>query len=162
MDHLFTPWRYSYVSRSKADAHEPCILCRLAAADPGEDQQHFVLHRAQHHYLVLNSYPYATGHLMIVPYLHAAKLADLEPAALCELSLLAARAQTLLEQVYQPEGLNLGMNIGRCAGAGLADHLHLHAVPRWCGDTNFMAVTGETRVLPEDLDQTWRRLHGRF
>jgi ATP adenylyltransferase len=160
MDHLFTPWRYAYVTARKPDA--VCVLCRIGTEAPSDDEGAFVLHRALHHFLVLNIYPYNTGHLMIVPYAHAARLSDLHPEALGEMFDLAARAEKALEDAYRPEGINLGMNLGACAGAGIADHLHLHLVPRWSADTNFMTVSGETRVLPEDLATTWRKLRGRL
>ena len=160
MDHLFTPWRHAYVSNPRPE--EGCPLCGLASAEPSRDAASFVLQRARHHFLVLNIYPYNTGHLMIVPYLHVARLSALPTDSLQEMVDLAARAEKVLEDVYRPEGINLGMNLGRCAGAGIANHLHLHLVPRWSADTNFMTVSGATRVLPEDLGETWRRLQGRF
>jgi len=161
MDHLFSPWRFDYVSRPDKET-EGCVFCGLGRADVSEDEAGFVLHRGQHHYSVLNLYPYTSGHLMIVPYEHQAKLAELSAESLAELTSLAARVEALLDEVYKPDGINLGMNLGECAGAGIADHLHLHAVPRWCGDTNFITVTGRTRVLPEDLHETWRKLRERW
>jgi ATP adenylyltransferase len=160
MDHLFRPWRYAYVTSERAETG--CILCDLAASDSSEDGSTFILHRTSHHYLVLNIYPYNTGHLMIVPFLHVARLADLPREALEEMLVIAARAEVVLDEVYRPDGVNLGMNLGRSAGAGIADHVHLHLVPRWAADTNFVTVTGETRVLPEDLHETWRKLYQRF
>ena len=160
MDHLFTPWRYAYVSN--AQSSRGCVLCGLASSESSRDEESFILERAQHNFLVLNIYPYNTGHLMIVPYLHVAQLAALPSESLDEMFLLASRAERVFEEVYRPEGINLGMNLGRCAGAGIADHLHLHVVPRWSADTNFMTVVGATRVLPEDLHETWRKLRGRF
>lgn len=160
MDLLFRPWRYAYVSAARSE--HGCVLCRIAAGSMQEDPEHFVLSRRGHHYVVLNAYPYNTGHLMIVPYAHVASLAELAPAALTELAELAQRAEAALRDAYHPEGFNLGMNLGISAGAGIADHLHLHVVPRWGGDTNFMSVTGESRVLPEGLQETWTRLAGRF
>ncbi len=160
MDHLFTPWRYAYVSTPRPT--EGCVLCHLASQEPAEDEESFILQRTPHHFLVLNIYPYNTGHLMIVPYLHVARLSALPAESLKEMFDLAARAEKVLADVYRPEGINLGMNLGKCAGAGIADHLHLHVVPRWSADTNFMTVAGETRVLPEELSETWRRLEGRF
>ena len=159
MDHLFTPWRYAYVTRPR---EEGCVLCRLAGSEPSEDQGTFVVHRAQRNFIVLNIYPYNTGHLMIVPRLHVDRLAALPPDSLQEMFSLAVRAEAVLEEVYRPEGINLGMNLGRCAGAGIEDHIHLHLVPRWAADTNFITVAGRTRVLPEDLAETWRKLRGRF
>jgi len=160
MEHLFSPWRFQYVSQTKDE--QGCVFCRIASADATEDQTHFVLHRGEHHFLVLNIYPYTTGHLMIVPYVHESRLSALHPEALNEMAALSARVERLLIDVYRSEGINFGMNLGHCAGAGIEDHLHLHAVPRWCGDTNFMTVTGNSRVLPEGLQDTWTKLHGRL
>ena len=159
MESLFTPWRYPYVTGHE---EEGCVLCRVAATEEEQDESVFILHRARHHFVVLNIYPYTSGHLMIVPYQHHARLSDLSPAALAEMAALAARAEQVLEEVYRPEGINMGLNLGRCAGAGIIDHLHLHALPRWCGDTSFMTVTGGARVLPEELSQSWQKLYGRF
>jgi len=160
MEHLFSPWRFRYVTQPKGE--NGCVFCRIVESNPAEDETHFVLLRADHHFVVLNIYPYTTGHLMVVPYQHEASLSRLSQEALGELAQLAARAERLLIDVYRAEGVNLGMNLGQCAGAGIQEHLHLHAVPRWCGDTNFMTVTGRTRVLPEELRETWRKLHGRI
>ncbi len=160
MDFLFTPWRYAYVSSSPAKAE--CVLCRLGACDPDRDADAFVVARADHNYLVLNLYPYNTAHLMVVPYRHAARLSALEQVSRREMFDLATRAEEVLEEVYRPHGINIGMNLGACAGAGIADHLHVHVVPRWSGDTSFMTVLGETRVLPENLAESWRKLRERF
>jgi ATP adenylyltransferase len=160
MQHLFSPWRFQYVTQSKQQ--EGCVLCRLGAADPEQDEAGLIVHRGEHHFLVLNLYPYTSGHLMIVPYEHLARLSELSDAARNEMITLAAALERLLGEVYRPEGINLGMNLGECAGAGIIEHLHLHAVPRWCGDTSFMTVTGRTRVMPEDLHDTWRKLHGKL
>ncbi len=156
MDRLFTPWRYAYVTGPKTDGE--CVLCAIGAAAPEQDASLFVLRRASRHYLVLNIYPYNPGHLMVVPYRHVGRLSDLDTEARGELLDLAASAERALERVYRAEGLNVGLNLGKCAGAGLDGHLHLHVVPRWGGDVNFMTVTGETRVIPEDLAETWRKL----
>ena len=111
---------------------------------------------------MLNIYPYTTGHVMIVPYDHVARLEALTSRALAEIGQLAQRVERVLTEIYRPHGINLGMNLGRCSGAGIAEHLHLHVLPRWCGDTGFITITGGTRVMPEDLGETWRKLHGRF
>lgn len=160
MDRLFRPWRYAYVTRERES--ESCVLCEIGRAPGAEDERRFVLHRAEHHFVVLNVFPYNSGHLMVVPYRHSARLADLPPDALSELARLAARSEDVLGTVYGPSGLNLGMNLGAAAGAGIDAHLHLHVVPRWTGDANFMSVAAETRVLPEALEDAWRKLHGRF
>ena len=160
MDRLFSPWRYAYVTSQKAEGG--CALCRLGAADSSADEAGFVVARARHLFVVLNIYPYNSGHLMIVPYRHAPRLSALDDDVLHELIRLAARVEEALEDAYHPDGINFGMNLGQSAGAGIADHVHLHAVPRWAGDTNFMTVAGETRVLPEALRATWQRLRGRI
>ena len=146
-----------------------CVFCNMLAAikygvakgmsQAEADRAAYIVYRGEHNFLVLNAFPYNSGHLMIVPYEHQAQLDTLpEPTAL-EIMRLARRAETALRSVYTPDGLNLGLNLGESAGAGVAHHLHLHAVPRWSGDTNFMSVVGETRILPEMLDDTWERVH---
>jgi ATP adenylyltransferase len=160
MEHLFSPWRFKYVT--EAQEEKGCELCRIAAVDSSKDESVFIIHRAEHHFLVLNIYPYTSGHLMIVPYEHRSRLADLSSEALIEFSSLAARVEKVLTEVYRPEGINMGMNLGQCAGAGIIEHLHMHAVPRWTGDTSFMTVVGATRVIPEDLHETWRKLRERL
>jgi len=159
MDYLWTPWRYQYVT--KVDAPLGCIFCE-AAADPAEDKEHLVVYRATRNLILLNRFPYTSGHVMVVPFEHAATLEDLPDETLVELIRLARLAEMQLRSEYRPDGLNLGFNIGRSAGAGIAGHVHLHALPRWTGDTSFMTSVGETRVLPEDLDTTWDRLRRAF
>jgi ATP adenylyltransferase len=158
MDYLWTPWRYQYVTKTG----EPgvCVFC--AAPEAADDARTLVVYRGAHNFVILNRYPYSSGHLMVVPYAHVATLADLSEDALAETIQLARRAEKHLRAVYHPDGLNLGMNIGKSAGAGIAGHLHLHVLPRWTGDTNFMTVVGETRVVPEALEATWERLHAAF
>lgn len=158
MDHLWSPWRYQYI-RGEAKT-EGCIFCTLP--DLGDDRAALIVARAAHNYIVLNRFPYTSGHVMIVPYAHAATLAHTTPAALQEMMLLAQAAEQRIQQVYQPHGMNIGMNLGESAGAGVAGHIHLHVVPRWRGDANFLSTIGETRVLPEDLTVTWDRLHQAF
>ncbi len=158
MDYLWTPWRYQYIS-SVGDPCE-CVFC--AAARSERDEENLVVHRALHNFVILNRFPYTSGHVMVVPYQHVATLEALPEEALAELMLLGRDCEKVLRQVYRPEGLNLGMNLGRCAGAGIAGHLHLHALPRWTGDSNFMTVVGETRVVPEDLSVTWEKVRRAF
>lgn len=158
MDHLWTPWRYQYISH--ADDNAECVFC--VAARPADDRARLVVHRGAHCYVLLNRYPYTSGHIMVAPYAHLASLAELPEATAGELMTLARRAEMALRAAYSPEGLNLGINLGKCAGAGVAGHLHLHALPRWTGDANFMTTVGETRVLPEDLDVTWEKLSRAF
>ncbi|HEV2176439.1 MAG TPA: HIT domain-containing protein [Terriglobia bacterium] len=162
MDHLWTPWRYRYVSETVKGA--PCVFCRMAA-ETGRDRENFVVHRAGKNFVVLNLFPYTSGHAMVVPYAHAASLtslAELDSEALREMMTLARDLEGALQALYRPEGYNFGMNLGCAAGAGIADHLHLHFLPRWSGDTNFMTVVGETRLLPEDLSVTYDKLSGFF
>jgi ATP adenylyltransferase len=158
MDYLWTPWRYQYVTAT--GAKDECIFC--AAAQASDDKKALVVYRAQRNFLILNRYPYTIGHLMVVPYEHAPNLQGLADETLMELILLARDCEKRLTALYRPDGLNLGMNIGRSAGAGVADHFHLHALPRWTADANFMTAIGETRVLPEDLATTWERLSAAF
>ena len=132
------------------------------AADTGHDEQWLVVFRGQHNFLVLNRYPYTSGHLMIVPYKHCADLAGISAEAAAELMELTRAAEKRLGVLYRPHGLNIGMNLGESAGAGIAGHIHMHVVPRWTGDANFMSVTGETRVLPEELGVTWKRVRAAF
>ena len=138
-----------------------CIFC-VAQANPDDDEKNFVLHRASHNFVILNLYPYVSGHLMIAPYAHLGEF-DLAPKEITdEMMDLAKRCQAALREVYRPEGFNLGMNLGRAAGAGVADHIHMHIMPRWVGDTNFMTTVADTRVLPEDLPTTYRKLLAKF
>ena len=159
MDYLWSPWRFSYLTA--ANKPEGCIFCAMAA-DTEHDEQWLVVFRGQHNFLVLNRYPYTSGHLMIVPYAHSADLAGISAEAAAELMELTRGAEKRLCALYQPHGLNIGMNLGESAGAGIAGHIHMHVVPRWTGDANFMSVTGETRVLPEELGVTWKRVRAAF
>jgi ATP adenylyltransferase len=156
MDYLWSPWRYRYIST--ADPSDACIFCAKIAENT--EERNFIIHRARKNFVILNLYPYTSGHLMVVPYEHVATLEEAGADTLVELIELTRRAEVCLRSVYHPKGINLGMNIGECAGAGVAGHIHMHVVPRWPADANFMTVTGETRVLPEDLDTTYSRLRG--
>ena len=157
MDRLWTPWRFNYISKAPASA--ACVFCSKHTDE--RDADNLIVHRAALNFVILNLYPYNTGHLMIAPYEHVATLEALAPAAAAEMMRLAQRAEALLRARYSAPGINLGMNIGSCAGAGVAGHLHLHVLPRWPGDANFMSTVGETRVLPENLTATWEKLrHG--
>ena len=138
-----------------------CIFC-AAQKNPAEDENNFVLHRGAHNFVILNLYPYITGHLMIAPFAHIGELDSAPKEVTDEIMDLAKRCETALREVYHPDGLNLGMNLGRAAGAGIADHIHLHIMPRWTGDANFMTTVGETRVLPEDLSTTYQKLREKF
>ena len=154
MDHLFTPWRYKYVTNAAKD--ESCVFCTLLGEK--DDAKSLIVERGAKNFIVLNRYPYTAGHVMVVPYAHEAELSGVDAATLSEMMLLAQSVQRALAAAYKPEGYNLGMNLGRCAGAGVASHLHLHILPRWVGDTNFMTTAGETRHIPEDLLQTYEKL----
>jgi ATP adenylyltransferase len=154
MDYLWTPWRYRYIAGTSK--HDRCIFCDALAAN--NDEQTLVVLRADKNFVILNRYPYTSGHVMVVPYAHVADLAAAEPDALSEMMHLAQRVQVALRETYHPEGYNIGMNLGRAAGAGVIGHLHLHVLPRWAGDSNFMTVVGETRVEPETLATTYDRI----
>lgn len=160
MDYLWSPWRYRYVSQ--AQKGDGCPFCQKVAQDSAQDRENLVLFRGQHSFVLLNLFPYTTGHAMVIPYAHLAELDRLPPETLVEMMGLAQRLHAALKESYHPEGYNLGMNLGTCAGAGVADHLHLHVLPRWTGDANFMTVVGETRVQPEDLLATYDKLARSF
>ena len=132
------------------------------AANPDQDTANFVVHRGEHSFVVLNLYPYITGHLMVVPYLHTSEFDAVAKEITDEMMDLTKRAQTALRAVYSPSGFNMGMNLGSAAGAGIADHLHIHLLPRWTGDTNFMTTVGESRVIPEALEVTYQKLRQKF
>jgi ATP adenylyltransferase len=156
MDYLWSPWRFRYVSQ--ANTTGACIFCEKAGAEPSRDRENLLLYRARSNFILLNLYPYTTGHSMVIPYAHIASLEEVEPATLAEMMELARRLLGALRDCYHPEGYNLGINLGKCAGAGVADHLHLHLLPRWAGDSSFMTAIGETRILPEDLFTTYDKL----
>lgn len=158
MDHLWSPWRYRYVTRTGRP--EGCVFCLKPERD--SDRENFVLFRGSHCFVILNLYPYTSGHVMVVPYDHASRLDEISEEAAAEMMALTRRTAGVLERVYRPKGLNIGMNLGECAGAGIAGHLHMHILPRWPGDVNFMTTIGETRVLPEDLETTYERLLREF
>jgi ATP adenylyltransferase len=185
MDFLFTPWRYTYVTSADTDARPGvpsklaawpgdmgCVFCNLIASidfaiangmspDQAEAAGGLVL-RAKHCFICLNAYPYTSGHVLAMPYAHIDRLAALPVDAAHELMDLAQRTERVLQQLYRPHGFNFGLNIGKAGGAGVAGHIHLHGLPRWAGDTNFMTTLGETRVLPEDLETTWKRMREAF
>ena len=156
MDHLWSPWRLPYVTRTGREAG--CVFCD---ALDGE-QASLVVFRGAACYVILNKFPYNNGHLMVVPNRHVASLSEATSEELCELMELAQRAEVAIREAYAPHGLNMGINLGKPAGAGILDHLHLHVVPRWNGDTNFMTVVGQTRVLPEELPVTAEKLRPIF
>jgi ATP adenylyltransferase len=170
LDHLWAGWRSDYVTSVSdsfgppeelaetegAGSPESCVFCRLLAVEKGDDR--YVVHRGPLTAVILNAYPYASGHLLVLPRRHLRRLAELADAESAELWQTARQAVAALQRAYDPDGLNLGANLGRAAGAGLPDHLHLHVVPRWVGDTNFMTAVASVRVLPEALSDSWRRI----
>jgi ATP adenylyltransferase len=163
LDTLWSPWRYEYIAASGAADSESsrCVFCSLRD-DPNKDEANFVIHRADHGFVVLNIYPYISGHLLVVPYEHVGNLDAASKQTTDELMDLTKRCQTALREVYKPQGFNVGMNLGRSAGAGIVDHIHIHILPRWVGDTNFMSTVSNTRVIPEDLTITYRKLRAKL
>ncbi len=160
MQVLFTPWRFAYLTAPKSDTATPCIFC-TAATNPNT-RETLTLYRNERALVMLNRYPYTNGHLMVAPVAHEARLFDSSDDALASLIRLTAESQRILSDVYHPDGFNIGMNFGTPAGAGIADHYHVHIVPRWSGDSNFMTVTAQTRLVPEALDATFDKLQPHF
>ena len=150
---LFAPWRYDYLVSAKADG---CVFCDAAASEDAESS--LVVHRGKRVFVILNRYPYTNGHVMVAPYAHEKWLSDSSEETLHELVQTVARAEKILVGAYRTDGLNVGINFGAAAGAGIAGHYHVHVVPRWSGDTNFMTVAADVRVVPEELAVTRRRL----
>jgi len=185
MDYLWTPWRYAYITAAdcneRAGVPAPlagwsgdhgCVFCNLIACIDFAIAQGMsaaeaeaaggLVYRGKHCFVCLNAFPYTSGHVMVMPYAHLDRLAALPAEAAHELIDLAQRSERVLERLYHPDGFNFGMNVGKAGGAGVAGHLHLHALPRWAGDTNFMTTVAETRILPEDLGTTWKRMRAAF
>jgi ATP adenylyltransferase len=154
MDYLWTPWRYAYVST--AEKASGCVFCD--AVNAGDDEKVRIVYRGRFCFVILNTFPYTPGHVMIVPYAHLDELRKQPPETAHEMMELSQRMESALRDMYHPDGINLGMNIGKAAGAGIAGHIHMHVLPRWVADANFLTVVGETRVLPETLEETWRRM----
>jgi ATP adenylyltransferase len=156
MDRLWTPWRYDFISRiDRTDTG--CVFCRILDARD-RDGENFVLHRGRTSSVILNLYPYTVGHLLIIVNRHISSLIEASRQELADVIELAQRCEAALKAEYRPEGFNLGFNLGKMAGAGVENHLHMHVLPRWCGDANFLSVISETRILPEELPATYRRL----
>jgi len=155
MEFIWSPWRYDYMA-SIGKKVSACVFC--LGEDPAQDADRLVLHRGTHNFIILNLFPYTTGHLMIAPFAHLASVVDAPVDQTTEMMALLKRSLDVLTKAYHPEGFNVGMNLGQVAGAGVKDHFHLHIVPRWSGDANFMTITGETRVLPEALATSYQRL----
>jgi ATP adenylyltransferase len=185
MDHLWTPWRYTYVTTADNAKRQGvpeelsawpgdtgCVFCNMLEAvkyaesrgmsSEQAEKAALIVHRGKNIFVCLNRYPYTSGHVMVLPYLHESSLAALSAAVAHEIMDMAQSLEKVLGDVYRPGGINMGLNLGKAAGAGVAGHLHLHVLPRWAGDTNFMTVVGETRVLPEDLETTWQRIREGF
>ena len=161
MERIWSPWRMAYIQAAKEQGEDGgCIFCDLPAE--GDDVRTMILARGELAFVIVNSFPYNPGHLMVAPFRHIGAFTSLEAAELADVDALVARSIRALEQEMEPHGYNLGMNLGRVAGAGIPDHVHWHLVPRWNGDTNFMPVVGQTRVLPELLEETYARLRPRF
>ena len=158
MEHLWAPWRSTYM-KNKADRSR-CIFCDAVAA--AHDEETLIVHRAQFNFVILNRYPYTSGHLMVAPYQHVSRLQQVDEQTVEEMMRLARVSERLLEEAYRPQGLNIGMNLGEAAGAGIEQHIHMHVLPRWMGDANFMTSVGDTRVLPEDLSKTFAKLDQAF
>jgi len=158
MDYLWSPWRYQYIST--ADRNTGCIFCQKAQEN--RDEENLVVWRGKRNFVLLNLYPYTTGHLMVAPYEHVATLAGAAVATAGEMMRIVRSAEKHLRNIYRPEGLNVGMNIGKAAGAGIADHIHMHVLPRWTADANFMTTVGETRIIPEELRVTYQKLSRAF
>ena len=162
---MWNPWRYDYIKsgEQKPDTASSgdCVFCDILK-NPATDEEKFILHRAGFNFVILNIFPYVSGHLMIVPYAHLADLDQADKQTTDEMMDLAKQCQSAIREVYAPNGMNLGMNFGKAAGAGVAEHFHLHILPRWIGDVNFMTSIGETRTIPEDLRTTYEKLKGNF
>jgi ATP adenylyltransferase len=157
MNHIWSPWRMEYIENSKEDG---CIFC--SAQGKEDSAKNLIAFRGELSYVILNRYPYTSGHLMVVPFEHKANLEELDPPTRAEMMELTTRCITVLRKVYNPEAFNVGVNVGEAAGAGVKEHVHMHIVPRWSGDTNFMSTIGETRVLPESLEDTYQRMRSGF
>lgn len=155
MGRLYAPWRSAYLMSEQTPG---CLFCNFAAAGPGDDRAHLILERGRHWFVVINRYPYTTGHIMVVCNRHLERISDLAPDEGAELVTLMAKCERAIASAYGPDGVNVGANLGRSAGAGIVGHFHMHLVPRWTGDTNFMSAVGETRVVSEDLGETYERL----
>lgn len=158
MDYLFAPWRYAYITQ--AEKTDECVFCSLLKQN--DDAKTLIVHRGRDCFVILNAFPYTSGHVMVAPYAHVDQLGKLSSPAAQEMIALSQRLEGILRDVYKPDGLNLGMNLGKAAGAGVAGHIHMHVLPRWVADANFLSVIGETRVVPETLEETYRKIKAKF
>jgi ATP adenylyltransferase len=155
MDFIWSPWRYDYLAAG-GTRPSSCVFC--LDADGARDAEKLVVFRGSHNFIILNLFPYTSGHVMVAPFEHLNTIAAAKPEQLAEMMQLSQRMISVLQKLYRPDGFNLGMNLGEAAGAGIREHFHLHVVPRWIGDANFMSIVGETRVLPEELQTTYERV----
>jgi len=158
---IWAPWRLAYVKDASKDIEEDCIFCAKPATED-EDEANLIVHRGERCFVILNLFPYTNGHLMVAPFEHIGRLQDLPAETVAEMMDLAQRAMARLEQAYEPHGFNVGFNQGRVAGAGVEHHIHMHVVPRWGGDTNFMPVIADTKVMPQTLEQSYEALKEAF
>ena len=156
MDKLWAPWRYEYIKSNASENDDSCLFCRVISE--GDDEKNLIIYRGRNAYIMLNRYPYNNGHLMIVPYNHLSEIYMLNDDEMLEVMKLSSLSVKVLRNEFSPEGFNIGLNLGKIAGAGIDEHLHIHIVPRWKGDTNFMPVIADTKVIPEALKDTYRRL----
>lgn len=158
MDYLFTPWRYAYITTPEKPGE--CVFC--VQLRKNDDAKALIVHRGKHCFVILNAYPYTSGHVMVAPYEHTDQLQKLSSEAAEEMMALMQKLEGILRELYKPDGLNMGINLGKAAGAGVAGHIHMHVLPRWVADANFVSVIGETRVIPEALEETYRRIRSKF
>ena len=163
MDFLWSPWRYEYIksNENREEDSAECVFCAVLQSPAGDDKK-FIVHRAGFNFVILNIFPYITGHLMVVPFEHLPAISHASKESTDELMDLTKRSQEILGEVYRPDGFNIGMNIGKAAGAGVQNHFHMHVMPRWTGDANFMTSIAETRTIPEKLETTYEKLKDRF
>jgi ATP adenylyltransferase len=158
MNRIWSPWRMKYIEKNEKE--DGCVFCNAQARD--DSAANLIAFRGKRAFVILNLYPYTSGHLMVVPFEHLATLEELNPATRAEMMELTSQCMVVLQKNYQPQGFNMGANIGKAAGAGVPGHVHIHIVPRWGGDTNFMTTLGEARVLPELLEDTYKRIREGF
>jgi ATP adenylyltransferase len=158
MNQLWSPWRMEYIENNNKE--EGCVFCNAQAVE--DSAENLIAYRGERAYVILNRYPYTSGHLMVIPFTHVPSLEELDPETRAEMMELTSRCTTVLKSIYRPQGFNVGVNIGEAAGAGVLGHVHIHIVPRWKGDTNFMSAVGQTRVLPEALEDTYLRVQKEF
>jgi len=161
VDVLWSPWRYDYITASSSAKLSGCVFCDILN-NSASDEENFMLHRAEFNFVILNIYPYTSGHLMVIPYEHLPSPDEAGKQTTDEMMDLLKRCTSAIKDAYHPDGINMGMNIGRSAGAGVADHYHMHLLPRWVGDVNFMTAIGETRTIPETLHTTFNKLTGKI